>query len=104
MIRSVSASMAEDFLAGGGEMGERIRALDWAATPVGPPGRWPENLRAALGICLNSRFPMYVWWGPDLTLFYNAAYISFLPPPSIRSSSDARAARPGRRSGTRSGR
>jgi hypothetical protein len=26
------------WLAGGGEMGERIRALDWASTPLGPHG------------------------------------------------------------------
>jgi hypothetical protein len=24
------------FLAGGGEMGERIRAFDWSKTPLGP--------------------------------------------------------------------
>jgi CheY-like chemotaxis protein len=27
------------FLAGGGEMGERIRAFDWARTPLGPAAR-----------------------------------------------------------------
>jgi hypothetical protein len=27
---------AAAWLAGGGEMGERIRALDWASTPLGP--------------------------------------------------------------------
>jgi hypothetical protein len=33
------------FLAGGGEMGEHIRAFDWSKTPLGPPdpgyGRHP---------------------------------------------------------------
>ena len=30
-----------DFLAGGGEMGARMRAHDWAATGLGPPEGWP---------------------------------------------------------------
>ncbi len=55
-----------------------MRAFDWAGTPLGSPDTWPENLRIALGICLTSCFPMHVWWGPELTLFYNDAYISFL--------------------------
>jgi signal transduction histidine kinase len=55
-----------------------MRVFDWSRTPLGSPHAWPENLRIALGICLTSRFPMHVWWGPELTLFYNDGYISFL--------------------------
>jgi hypothetical protein len=36
-----------DFLAGGGELGERIRSYDWAATTLGPMSSWPHSLRAA---------------------------------------------------------
>ena len=57
-----------------------MRAFDWTTTELGDPERWPVNLRVALQICLASRFPMNVWWGPSLTLFYNDAYISFLGP------------------------
>ena len=32
---------------GGGEMGERIRAFDWAGHPLGPPGQWPSALHMA---------------------------------------------------------
>ena len=67
-------------LAGGGEMGERIRAYDWAATPLGPPGQWPQSLRSTLGICLHSNFPMAIYWGSDLRLLYNDAW-SFIPGP-----------------------
>jgi len=67
-----------DFLAGGGEMGERIRALDWSQTPLGPADQWPQSLRTAVRIALNSRYPMFVWWGPQLTKFYNDAYIPIL--------------------------
>jgi PAS domain S-box-containing protein len=59
-------------------MGGRVRALDWAATPLGSIERWPQSLRLAVGICLNSRFPMFVWWGPQLVNIYNDAYIPML--------------------------
>ncbi len=63
---------------GDSELAWRMRGLDWSASPLGPVERWPNNLRIALGVCLTSRFPLHVWWGPSLTLFYNDAYISFL--------------------------
>ena len=56
-------------------MAERVRARDWSGTAVGPAQRWPQSLQTALSICLSSRFPMHVWWGPDLTVFYNDAYV-----------------------------
>src|SRR3954470_16649710 len=59
------------FLAGGGEMGKRIRAFDWSRTPLGPIEGWPQNLRSALGICLNSNFPIALYWGGELVLLYN---------------------------------
>jgi signal transduction histidine kinase/serine phosphatase RsbU (regulator of sigma subunit) len=64
-----------DFLAGGGEMGARVRAYDWAATPLGPTGGWPQSLRTAVSLCLSSRFPIIVWWGPEMVMIYNDAYI-----------------------------
>ncbi|QEH38459.1 Sensor histidine kinase TmoS [Aquisphaera giovannonii] len=59
------------FLAGGGEMGRRIREFDWSTTPLGPLGGWPRGLRSALSICLNSNFPIAIYWGADLVLLYN---------------------------------
>ena len=35
---------------------------------------WPQSLRTALSICLDSRFPIIIFWGPDLVQFYNDAY------------------------------
>src|SRR6185295_13243524 len=69
------------FLSGGGEMGERMRALDWSATPVGEPASWPQSLKTAVSICLGSRHPIVLWWGnPEYTMFYNDAYIPYLGP------------------------
>lgn len=62
------------FLRGGGEMGELTRAKDWSDTTLGDPSNWPQSLRTTLGILLNSKFPMFLWWGDELTCFYNDAY------------------------------
>jgi len=69
-----SPHSTEQFLSGGGELGECIRATDWSLTPVGPPSGWPQSLRTTLSILLSSRFPMFLWWGPELIQFYNDAY------------------------------
>lgn len=63
-----------DFLAGDGEMAQRMRDFDWANHPLGSPAKWPQSLRAALSICLNSAFPTAIYWGPDLRLLYNDAW------------------------------
>jgi signal transduction histidine kinase len=60
---------------GGGQMGALIRAKDWSRAAIGPTAAWPQSLRTALGICLASPSPMLVWWGPELTILYNDAYI-----------------------------
>ena len=62
------------FLQGGGEMGALIRAFNWETTTLGPIRDWPQSLRTALGILLNSRYPMFVFWGPELIKIYNDAY------------------------------
>jgi PAS domain S-box-containing protein len=58
-------------LGAGGEMAEMIYRHRWEETPLGQPQGWPAPLRVALGICLNSSFPMAIYWGEDLRLLYN---------------------------------
>jgi signal transduction histidine kinase len=60
--------------AGAGEMRERCRALDWAATPLGPVSRWPEALRTIVRTSMDSPFPINLWCGPELVLIYNDGY------------------------------
>jgi PAS domain S-box-containing protein len=69
-----------DFLAGGGEMGALTRAHDWSKTPIGPPDSWPQSLRTAVRILLNTNHPMFIWWGPELIQFYNDAYRQTMGP------------------------
>jgi signal transduction histidine kinase len=55
-------------------MGELVSRFDWAATPLGPSAAWPDSLKAVVRILLTSGFPMWMAWGPDLTILYNDAY------------------------------
>ncbi|HTR55493.1 MAG TPA: ATP-binding protein [Kofleriaceae bacterium] len=67
-------SVASQIFPGEGEMARLIRGMDWAATPLGPVERWPQSLRTAVSICLGSRHPIVVWWGPERWMFYNDGY------------------------------
>jgi signal transduction histidine kinase len=60
-----------EILSGGGEMGALVRAFDWEQTPVGPATGWPQSLRTAVSILLESKFPMLLCWGADYIQFYN---------------------------------
>ncbi|HZF75286.1 MAG TPA: GAF domain-containing protein, partial [Acetobacteraceae bacterium] len=60
--------------ASGGEMGARIRAHDWASTPIGPMEAWPASLRTAVGIMLGTRHPASIAWGADLVCLCNDAF------------------------------
>lgn len=64
-----------DSLNNGSEMAGRILSRDWSRTALGPIESWPAALRTALGMCLSTRFPMYIYWGPDRLQFYNDAGI-----------------------------
>lgn len=55
-------------------MGERLRAFDWSAHPLGLPQHWPQALQMATSLCLNAGFPTAIYWGPDLHLLYNDAW------------------------------
>jgi signal transduction histidine kinase/DNA-binding response OmpR family regulator len=65
-------------LRGGGELGARMRALDWAQTPLGPVERWPQALKTCVRIMLTSRQPIWIGWGPELTYLYNDPYLSII--------------------------
>lgn len=63
-----------EFLQGGGEMGQRIREFDWAATALGPVQLWPQSLRTCIRIMLTSRQPIWIGWGKELIKLYNDPY------------------------------
>ena len=84
MISDPSTNVA--FLAGGGAMGERIRAYPWANTPLGEPQFWPQGLRTSVRVLLTTQHPIFIFWGDRHTCLYNDAYSRSLGPekhPSI---------------------
>ena len=73
-----SEEILQEVFGGGGEMGRRMRAFDWARTELGPAETWPQALRVAVRILLGSGYSMYIGWGPRFIQFYNDAYIPIL--------------------------
>jgi signal transduction histidine kinase/CheY-like chemotaxis protein len=64
----------ERFPVAGGQVGAMMRALDWSRSPLGPPANWPPALRTVVGLMVDSQFPMFVAWGPQLGFLYTDAY------------------------------
>lgn len=62
------------FMAGGGEMGALMRSMDWSNTASGPVEGWSQALRSAISICLTTRFPVVLYYGPERALIYNDAW------------------------------
>ena len=71
---SATRASSPGFLSGGGTMGLIMRSHDWSTSPLGDPSTWPELLKSAISTCLATRFPMVIWWGPDLIMLYNDAW------------------------------
>jgi len=74
----VAEKRSGQFFLGDSETAAAIAAANWARSPLGPPLTWPKRLRIALEICLNSAFPIAIFWGSELCLLYNDAYHSLL--------------------------
>jgi len=66
------------FLAGGADVGARMRARDWTGSPLGPPERWPEALKTLVSVMLGSTQAMFVAWGEARAMLYNQAYADLL--------------------------
>lgn len=67
-----------ELFANDGAMGDRMRRVDWAASPLGPVENWQQSLKTIVQVMLHSRHPMFVWWGSELIYFYNDAYAPVL--------------------------
>jgi PAS domain S-box-containing protein len=61
----------------GGQVGHLIRCFDWSATPLGPICAWPQSLKTATDILLQSPVPIVLLWGEDGIMIYNDAYSVF---------------------------
>jgi PAS domain S-box-containing protein len=70
--------LVEQIFAGNSEMAMLMRSHDWSLSALGAVETWPQSLKTAIRIILGSRYPMFVWWGQQMTNFYNDAYIPVL--------------------------
>ena len=77
-LESTSLSLDGSLFTGGGTVGALMRSVDWSRTPLGPVSSWPQSLRTAVSICIASRFPILLWWGPQLVKLYNDTYAAIL--------------------------
>jgi hypothetical protein len=63
------------FVKGGGETGRLMRSTDWSHSRLGPAQFWPQSLRTAISVCVGSRFPIALYWGPEFIMLYNDALL-----------------------------
>src|SRR3569833_539316 len=68
-------ALAARVFPGSSSMAARSRALDWPATPLGPIDQWPLSLRTLVAQILESRHPMFLWWGAELVQIFNDGYL-----------------------------
>lgn len=73
-----TSAAAQEWLAGGRELSRLIPERDWSQTPLGPIESWPQSLKTSVSICLASRFPIVLYWGPECVVLYNDAYRTIL--------------------------
>ncbi len=75
---AATSAASQYFMAGGGDMGELMRAKDWALTPLGEPATWAQSLRTVVRLMLTTNHPIFVFWGSEHVCLYNDAYSASL--------------------------
>lgn len=50
------------------------RTVNWANTPLGPMEKWSPEFRQMANLVMGNPHPAALFWGSDLTMFYNEAY------------------------------
>lgn len=56
-------------------MGALMRAHAWSSSALGDPAGWPQPLKTTVELMINSKHPMFVAWGSELTVLYNDSYV-----------------------------
>ena len=74
----INSELEPSAFPGGGEMGVLMQEFDWRNTPLGAMEDWPQSLKTSVSICLASRFPIVLYWGPEYVVLYNDAYSQIL--------------------------
>lgn len=77
-LENDSTPPARERILGSGIMPDRVRAFDWASTPLGPMEAWTETLVSAVNQVLCTPSPATLCWGDRLIFVYNDATIPTL--------------------------
>lgn len=54
------------------------RSINWAATPLGPMNTWSSQLRSICNLVMQDPRPAVVFYGSELIMIYNEAYVELL--------------------------
>ncbi|KAF2714322.1 hypothetical protein K504DRAFT_394618, partial [Pleomassaria siparia CBS 279.74] len=54
------------------------RSIDWASTQLGPMKSWSSQLRSIANLIMQDPRPAVLFFGPDLIMIYNEAYVELL--------------------------
>ena len=57
---------------------ERIAALDWSSSALGPFEDWPVEARVLASTVLAASQPMFLLWGAERSFLYNAAHAQII--------------------------
>ncbi|MDM0044264.1 PAS domain-containing protein [Variovorax dokdonensis] len=55
-----------------------LDSYDWSRSDLGPRQEWPAELTGAVQLMLDSLIPMWLAWGPSLSMVYNPLYVPIL--------------------------
>ncbi|KAF8312813.1 hypothetical protein DL93DRAFT_2228831 [Clavulina sp. PMI_390] len=56
------------------EISQMMDEHPWEKTVLGPREGWDESIKVLIAIMMECPYPMSIWYGPELNIFYNAAY------------------------------
>ncbi|KAF2729271.1 hypothetical protein EJ04DRAFT_537938 [Polyplosphaeria fusca] len=55
-----------------------FRSIDWSKTPLGDMRTWAPQLRSVVNSMMRDKSPAVLFWGPEVTMVYNEAYIEII--------------------------
>lgn len=67
-----------DFLKGRSGLADLIKSHDWSKTSIGVIDSWPQSLKTAINISLNSKIATVIFWGREMVRIYNDAYSNII--------------------------
>ncbi|MBM6592690.1 hypothetical protein [Microvirga pudoricolor] len=76
----MSSLDSDECLAGGGEAGLLLRERDWRNSALGEPRHWPQPLKGAVSLMLNSPHPIFIVWGDEAVWLFNDPFAALLEP------------------------